>query len=228
MTLENLASNVWYIEHPMKVFGAEFGTRTTILGLSSGKLAIHSPGPLTQEHVAEIEGLGEVGYVISPSLMHHLFLRKAAELWPDARVFVPRGLMEKIGDVPRAEVMESDGDIEGEIFWVRAAGMPMVNEHVFYHQPARTVIITDLIFNFRDHPQWWLRTFMTLNKAYGQPLASRLLRTAIKRPERLRESLETVMSWEWDALGLCHGHPIPRGGYEAFQKAYGFILEGKS
>lgn len=226
MTLETLVpSKIWTIAHPLHVAGMNMGTRTTIIALPSGKIAIHSPGPLTEEHVAAIDTLGEVGYIIAPSLMHHLFLRKAAAQWPNARVMIPRGLAKKIGEVQGAEVMDPEGNLEDELFWVQAQGMPMVREHVFFHRSAKALIVTDLVFNFYDHPQWWLRVGMRLNKAYGGVAVSRLLRSVIKDPDQLRTSLETILARDWDALGLCHGHPMPEGGYAAFKEAFRFILE---
>jgi hypothetical protein len=60
-------------------------------------------------------------------------------------------------------------------------------------------------------PQWWLRTFMTLNGCYGRLAPSRLFHSMVKDPARPREDMAEVLSWDFDSVALCHGRTVPSG-----------------
>ena len=53
-----------------------------------------------RQDIAAIRALGPVAAIVAPNLYHHLHLRDAIAAFPDARVFVPEGLAEKIGAIP--------------------------------------------------------------------------------------------------------------------------------
>jgi hypothetical protein len=95
MLPREIAPGLWTLAHPMRVLGMEFGTRTTVFRLPSGGLALHSPGRMAPEQLEAIDGLGPVELLISPNLMHYLFITAARERWPAAKVWAAAGLREK-------------------------------------------------------------------------------------------------------------------------------------
>ena len=44
--LRYIATDLWVIDHPLRVGGLRLGTRTTVARLSRGGVWVHSPGPL--------------------------------------------------------------------------------------------------------------------------------------------------------------------------------------
>ena len=64
-----------------------------------GKLALHSVLPLTEELLAAVSSLGEVGWLIAPNLQHWLFLPAWLAAFPHATVaLVPGALDESLED----------------------------------------------------------------------------------------------------------------------------------
>ncbi len=66
-------NDVWIVDGPAIRFGMPwpifpFPTRMTVVRLGSGHLFIHSPTPLTEALKQDIERVGEVRFIIGPSL----------------------------------------------------------------------------------------------------------------------------------------------------------------
>ncbi|MBK7824817.1 DUF4336 domain-containing protein [Nannocystis sp.] len=58
--LQQLAPALWIADHRLKIMGAEFGARMTVIRLGRGGLFVHSPVTLTPELHAEIPKLEAV------------------------------------------------------------------------------------------------------------------------------------------------------------------------
>lgn len=223
MTSREVGQGLWTLDYPQRSLGMDFGGRTTIFRLPSGGLALHSPGAMKPEQAAEIEALGPVEVLIAPNLMHHVHIGAASARWPEARVLAPEGLREKRPELRIDEVMAPSGELGPDVAWLRVEGMPRVNEHVFLHRVSGTLVLTDLCFNFQDHPHWWLRLVMRLQRSYGTFGPSRLLRSTIADPAATRRSIDALLAWSWDAIALAHGQSLPSGGHEALRRAFAFL-----
>lgn len=114
-----------------------------------------------------------------------------------------------------------------ELCWVRdqiplTPAIPFFNEVVFCHIPSKTLIVTDLWWNYpagRDDVE---------GAAADVPLASRLWKGGmdrIYRPvyNRLMQtststtSYETILSWDFEYIAPCHGEPVALGGREVLR-----------
>ena len=94
---------------------------------------------------------GTVRFLVSPNLLHHLFLGEWKAAYPDARLYASPGLRKKrkdlafdadLGDAP-------DPAWAADIDQVMVKGSPWLTEVVFFHRASGTAIFTDLIENFR-------------------------------------------------------------------------------
>lgn len=215
LTAATPASGVWTIDHDLSLGGMAFGTRTTVLRLADGTLLLYAPGALTADQQAAIDGLGPVSKIVAPNLMHHLSLAAAKARWPQAEVIAPPGLREKVPGLPIDRVIGGDSEREGEIApglrWRFIGGMPKLNELILHQPASRALVFGDIAFHFTDHPQWWLRTLMTLNGCYGRLAPSRLFHSMVKDPARLKEDMAAVLAWDFDSIALCHGRTVPSG-----------------
>lgn len=221
MSQHEFAPGLWTFDHPLIMAGMHMGTRSTVWRMPSGGLAVHSPGAFTEEQYAAIDALGKVEVLIAPSMMHYLFLERAGRHWKDARRLGATGLKKKKPDLHLDEILPPTGNF-GEVQWIRIEGMPRLNEHVFLHRPSKTLILTDLCFHFLDHPQFAFRTFLRINGAYGDLKVSCLLKSVIKDRAAFKQSIDELLSWDWDAITLCHGTPVPTGAKARFEKAVAF------
>jgi len=100
--------------------------------------------------------------------------------------------------------------------------MPLINEVVFLHRESRTLILTDLIFNFTSDLPLLTKVFLKLDGAYNNFSVPRLLRYfVIKDWVKARESFGRLLAWDFDRVILAHGSILETGGHEAMNKALG-------
>lgn len=221
-------ASTYIVNAPQKVGGMKYGARSTIVVLPSGGLVIISPIAFSDEQAAQIEELGQVDFIVAPNLFHYLYFNDACRRWPNARALVPRSLARKTELVEHAESMAPTGAIEDVLFWHQINGVPKVQEHVFALPQDELLIITDLAFHFRNHPQLWLRMMMSLVFAsYGRLAPSRLFKSVIEDKKAFGQSLRSLLDYPFDALIMAHGEPIKEGARRALEDAFAAYLKGK-
>ncbi len=218
-TLNSFSTSIWTIDHPLSVAGARMDTRCTIVRLPSEALVLISPIPFSDALAEAIDALGEVSTIIAPNLFHHFYFDAALQRWPDAMGMTPPYFTAKVDVHREVTDMGHRGSIEEALFWRRIEGMPSVRESAFVFPQEQTLILTDLLFHFRDHPQWWLRQFMRLNGAYGRLATSRLFRTQIKDKQAFKDSVDDLFDHDWDRLIVAHGHCIDEGARSLCKEA---------
>lgn len=223
-SLEQFSDHIWTVFAPVTVAGMKMGTRATIIRLPSGRLLIISPVGFADDTATAIEALGVVDTIVAPNLFHHLYFNDACRRWPDARALIPTGLGDEVDLVDRAVEMGHRGRVEDAIHWLAVDGAPAVGEHLFIDPRDGVLVISDIAFNYRDHPQWWLRIFMRLNGVYGHFGPSRLLRSQVKDDERFGQSLAEALEYSWDAIVVAHGRPIESGGRQLFTSGFAKYL----
>lgn len=145
---------------------------------SSSQLWVHSPVGLDGPMQAAVEKLGQVQHIVSPNYEHVKFAPVWHQAYPDARCWACPGLAERLPDIQFAgEIPEhyrpvswtagersaSDVafdaspqtwdtsviealhlDIEANPF----TGKPFFNEVIYYHVPSKTLMMTDLFWNY--------------------------------------------------------------------------------
>ena len=223
--LQALATDVWVIDHPLRVGGLHLGTRTTLVRLASGGLWMHSPGPLSPQLTADIAALGVVQALVAPNAMHHRYLTHNARAFPQATVYVSPALSEKLKTALAYEVLQTEtpplwrDDLRQHFI----DGMPKLQEYVFLHRASQTLILTDLAFHIRHSDAWFTRLFMHLNGAYGHFGPSRIFRTLVKNRAALRASLAHLQKWEFERIIVAHGDILEHDGKAAMQTRYAWV-----
>ena len=168
---------------------------------------------LCSEMIDAINGLGPVRAIVAPNDFHHLFVEDCHRIWPDAHVYVSAGLPAKRLDLAFAHVLGDEspalwaGDLEQ--VWVR--GAPKVNEVVFFHPRSRTLILTDLAFNWTEPASFGARIFMSINGTVGRLAVSRLMKLMYRDRDSARVGAEKLLAWDFDRITLCHGDVIESG-----------------
>jgi hypothetical protein len=83
------------------------------------------------------------------------------------------------------------------------------------HVPSRTLIVADLLFNFRHSSSRWTKLFarnvMRLKNLSGM---SPFFRSMIRDRAAFHQSLNEVLTWDFDRVIVGHGEPIATGGKE--------------
>lgn len=135
------------------VVGKIMPARMTVIRLARGDLLLHSPTRLTDGLRRDLRALGRVTHLVAPNLAHWMFLRDWQRAYPDALTWAAPGLQD------RAPVRKSGVPIDfvlgptAPFAWSDAITVVMVpggmgfNEAALFHQPSRTLVLTDLVIN---------------------------------------------------------------------------------
>jgi hypothetical protein len=182
--------------------GVVFPLRMSIARLADGGLWLHSAVAIDDAAAAAIEAMGPVQHLVVPSRMHDRYAVAAQTRWPSATVWAPRGFHPTGLRVDR-ELGPSFGE-DIEVF--RIDGAPSVDEHVFYHRPSRSLLVTDLLFHVQEPENVATRWLMWAVGCGDQLCASRSWRWVFAKDlPALRRSLEPVLALPIERVVPCHG-----------------------
>lgn len=168
MVIRDVVPGITTLSVPFELAGrVKTGGRGTLVRLSTSSLAIFSPVYLTPEVRAKIESLGTLRYIVALNIEHHLFISSWVEAFPTADVICMEGLPEKrakneaMKGVKFTHVFMSQSKTSMKIsaefdseFQYEFLNSHQNKELVFLHQPTRTVIEADLIFNLPATEQY--------------------------------------------------------------------------
>lgn len=225
--MQQLDTDLWITDAPLRFFGVEIGARMTIVRLPQGKLLLHSPVSATPDLVREVGTLGSVDYLIAPNRFHHLYVAEWAAACPEARAFLAPGLAEKRPDLASSMQLTDDPDPgwAGSLDQILVEGLPLMNEVVFFHRPSRTLIATDLAFNVGSSFPLATRIAFRMARAYGRLSPTLLERIFAKDRPAFRRSLERILEWPFERVVVSHGEVSETGGREELIRGYAWLLE---
>ncbi|MBX2802159.1 MAG: DUF4336 domain-containing protein [Myxococcales bacterium] len=212
-----IAPGVHVVDRPLQFLGLEIGARMTVLELGEG-LLLHSPVDVDADALAEI---GAPRWALAPNKLHHLF----AKPWADAGVetWAAPGLPQKRTDVSFAGVVDSGTHPFGpEVHVLTLQSFSLTNEVVLFHEPSKTLVVTDLLFNFQPTDPWLTRVAMRCACAYPGTEVSLLERFGMKRSVA-REEIGAILDWPFERIVMSHGAVVERDAKERFAHAYRWL-----
>ncbi|MBW2273682.1 MAG: DUF4336 domain-containing protein [Deltaproteobacteria bacterium] len=224
--MQQLDSDLWIADSPLRFLGLEIGARMTIVRLPGSKLLLHSPIAATPDLVREVKALGPVAYLVAPNRFHHLFVGEWQRACPEASLYVAPGLDSKRADLAVAGVLgdESEPGWKGSVDQVILAGLPFTNEVVFFHRPSATLIATDLAFNVGAGCPPLTRLAFRLGGTLGRLSPTLLERLLVRDRRAFRHSLERVLEWPFERVVVAHGEVSEKGGREELVRGYSWVL----
>ena len=216
-----MADNVWEVSEPLKAAGLQLGHRMTVMKLGSGELVVHSPVRWSEGLRDALLELGSPGWFVAPSRFHDLYWPEWFRAFPKARFAAVPGMAKEHPELPFTGVLTQESDFWGdELVALPVRGMPRLNEHVFLHGPSRSLIVADLVFNVDADAQNLMgKLILRLNAIYRRPGTSRIFRALIKDKTAFRESLQRILSHEFDRTIVGHGKNI--GGRSELKRIVG-------
>jgi hypothetical protein len=226
--LTEIDREIWIAEGPsVSFFGFPYPTRMTLVRLSDGGLWLCSPIELSDALADEVGALGPVRHLVSPNLLHHLFLGQWARAWPEAKLWASPGLERRRRDLSfdgeLGDAAESAwaNDIDQLIF----RGSFALKEVFFFHRASRSAIITDLVQKFDPAMQrGWRGLLMRLDGLVGpEGSTPRELRLTFWNRRSAREALRKALGWNPQRLIIAHGQWVRENGREALARAFSWI-----
>lgn len=194
-----------------------------MLRAADASLVLHSPVPLDEGARAQLAELGEVGHIVAPNLVHHLYAADAKAAFPDAVLWGAPGLREKTG-LPIDRVLDAGFDVPG----LRAIPLPSgpkLNETVFLHPASGTLVVTDLVFNLRQTRGWATPWVMRLVGCHQCLSASRSLKWVFVKEDfaAFAQAARALAELEWDRLVMNHGEIVEQGGREELREGLAWM-----
>jgi len=225
--LRQLDSMLWVDEVPFKLLGFNFGNRMTCIKMEDDSLFLHSATKFNNVTFEEIRILGEPKFLVAPSLMHNLFVMDWKKKSIAAQVLAPANIKKVHADIVLDEAAEKEIEtlFNGEITCIALKGMPVIQEYAFIHHSSRTLILTDIAFNFGDDVKGWDKLFLKLYGAYNKFGPTITIRALIKNKMAFSESLKKIALHDFDRIIVSHGRIVEKDGKQRFNQAFNKYLK---
>jgi len=217
--------SLYSYDHPLKLGMADFGTRSTVVQLADGGLVIHSPGPWASTPVEQLRALGPVRALVAPNKFHHLFLAENCAQLAEASVFLAPGLARKRPRLPAGETLSETPPAlwAGELEQIHVEGAPPLDEIVFFHPASRSLLLTDLCFNFGAVEGFMTKLTLRLTRAYDRFGPSRLAGFFMKDKAAVKASVDRILQWDFERVIVAHGDVLESGGRQALRQSFAQI-----
>ena len=228
--LQAFAQNIWTVEGPIVWdMGLEFPTRMAVVKLSDGSVWVSSPVPASFETLKAITELGSVRYLIAATPRHVWRLEAWHTLFPKAELWIarPTAVTLRRGKLPITGILKDTApeawadDLEHLVF----RGNPLLSEVLFYHRLARTVLLDDLI---QSNPPLEGRIFRNAVFKLAGGLAPQAsvgldMRLTFFDRELARQSLQRLLSWDFDKLIIAHGACVEDDAKQYLKEAFRWL-----
>jgi hypothetical protein len=198
--------------------------RCTVVKTKTGVVMI-SPIKFTSDQLQQIVEFGEVTDIVSPSLIHSLFLRKATKRFPNATVWAPPGMREKfpIEKFPKIKIdkilTQDPWPYEDQIQLQLIEGAPKATEVAFYLKELKTIVVSDLAFNLQHPKGFGAHILPRFVGTYKKFAVSRLWKLFIKDKLAFKKSFLNLLEWDFDQVVMAHGEVITSNGKELLKES---------
>jgi Domain of unknown function (DUF4336) len=226
--LEACGDSVWCHEQRIRFGGLPLWHRMTVVRLAGGGLLVHSPTRLDAELTADLRRNGAVVAIVAPSWWHDLYLEGWLAAFPAAELYAAPTLVRWRPALPVSGVLTNvppslwEGDLEQH--WVQGIGL-FLDEVVFHHAATRSLIVADLLFNFSPRDSWLTRMLAPLVIGpYPGCRFARMYRPFVLDRRAFRDSIEHILSWDFDRIIVGHGAVVQVDAREAFRSAFRWLV----
>jgi hypothetical protein len=217
--LQEIAPLVWALTRPLRALGFQLGTRMTVLRCDDGLVVISAIDPSPDEKAA-IDALGPVRAIVVPNRMHSLFFRKAKAAWPEAALYGPAAIRAKAKDLSWSEGRAPAADAVESLPFL---GAPLLDEVALYHRPSGTLVVTDIVFHYREVPGWWTGAYLRAQNVVGRLGQTWVMRSAIGDKKAARHTADRLIELDPKRIVMAHGVPWEGDGRDALTDAFRWL-----
>lgn len=219
--MQQICEGVWGVEGQIKLGpGFYLPIRTTVLATGAGLVVISpiQPGAWMEE----VERLGPVGWIVAPNAFHHLFVGDAVARWPGAVLVAASRLQQKRPDLRAQHWLSAEAPEAPpfpDVALLTLAGAPNLCETVFFHEPSKTVVLTDVVFNLHQTSGWLTPWVLRVVGAHQRLAQSRLSRSQVKDVAAYGRSAARCLAWPIERIVPAHGDVLSEGARDALAAA---------
>jgi hypothetical protein len=220
---------LWLREYFVRLGGARFNARMTVIRLRSGEILLHSPCAFDESLTAEVAALGRVAAIIAPGNLHWLHVRSCQRAFPDAVTYVCPGVEKRAKGLTFESVLDDEAPLlwAEELSQVVLQGTRVMREVAFFHRASRTLILVDLVENFTaatPGTNLFLRIAFRAFGMWNRPRPAPEYRFAWGDKARVREGMARILAWDFERVILSHGDVITRDARQIVAQAWREIL----
>jgi len=220
--LRQLDSTLWVNEVHFPLMGINFGNRMTCVRLSDNSMWLHSPTRFVKSTYEKTEKLGNIKYLITPSLMHNLFVMDWKKHQPDVQIIAPAQVKKVTADIHFDDqtIDHINQLFNREISCIPIKGIPLLQEYAFIHHSSKTLILTDLAFNFGNQTSGWTKLFLKLYGAYNKFGPTITVRASVKDKTAFVNSIQYIAAQDFNRIIVSHGNIVENNGNAIFTEAF--------
>ncbi|HEY3897658.1 MAG TPA: DUF4336 domain-containing protein [Chthoniobacter sp.] len=211
----------------VRAIGLPFPTRMIVVRLTDGALWVNSPVHVSPELLASLPAVGPVKYLVAPTRLHVWRLEEWHTLFPDAELWGPPQIPRQFRHLPFRGMLNDEPprgwseDLDQLVF----RGNLFVEEVHFFHRASRSLIVADFLQNHRPvEGRPFVNTLCRLfGAAYPRGGVPYDIRWSFLDRKRARQSLEKLLSWDFENLIVAHGVCIRTHGREFVERAFRWL-----
>ncbi len=234
-TPKPVADDVWIVDSgPQAVMGfIQLPVRMTVIRLPSGDLWLHSPTRFTSALKGALDAIGPVRHLVAPNIAHWTHLKEWQGAYPGAVTSAAPELRERAA--VKKEGLRLDRDLHdpappdwaGTIDQIVVPGAGGFREVAFFHNPTRTLLLTDLVVNLEAKKlplptRLFARANGMLAPSGKTPAYLRLMLRM--RGAEAREVVSRVIGWEPERVVITHGRWFERNGAAEVRRRFGWLV----
>ncbi|MCG7361795.1 DUF4336 domain-containing protein [Roseomonas sp. ACRSG] len=215
--------------------GMVIGARMTVLRLPDGGLLLHSPTRFSHALKRQLEQIGPIRHFVAPNIAHWTFLRDWQAACPEATTWAAPGLRQRRQVRQAGLRLDHDltgtapADWGGTIDLVVVPGGLGFHETALFHQPSRSLLLTDIVMNLEEPKvppllRPLLRLFgMTAPDGMPPPYLRAVVR--MRQQDALRAA-EHLLALQPERVIFAHGRWFERDGTPALRRSLRWLLRG--
>ena len=219
--LKAYGDNIWAVRTPLPMGIMDLTTQMVIVRLPNQSLIIISPIEIDESLKKEINDLGEVTFIISPNNFHHMFAGSAQKAFPEAMYLCSEALAKRVKNLPD----NSDSHQLKNEFWqnqiqtLRISPSHFADEIAFFHPESKTLILTDLLQIAAGDISFGTKIFAFIAGTRNKARVSRIFKLMVKNKQEMRDSLNTIATWDFETILLAHNANLESNAKTQFQDA---------
>lgn len=220
---------LWLREYMVRMGGARFNARMTVIKLRSGDILIHSPCEFDGSLRSEVATLGRVAAIIAPGNLHWLHVRSCQQAFPEAVTYICPGVEKRATDLTFEFILGDEAPPlwADELGQIALEGTRVMREVAFFHRASRTLILVDLVENFTSATpgtNLLLRVGFRALGMWNRPRPAPEYQFAWGDKTRVRESMARILAWDFERVIVSHGDVIARDAKHIVARAWHKIV----
>lgn len=223
--LESFGDDIWIADGSIvESAGFKFPTRMAVIRLDDGGLLVWSPVAISDPLRAEVDALGPVRAIVTPTAMHSVSLTAWKDAYPNAVLYAAPGSRKR----SRGIAFDADLSDEPPSTWreqidqVLVRGNLIATEAVFFHRKSGTALFADLLQNYAE--TWFSGANKMIARMDGmigaEPRTPQKFRFAFFDRKLARASIAEILWWPAQKVVMAHGTPVTEDAQEFLRRAF--------